>query len=279
MVNYEFRYVVKMTNGKEYEIITNFHGKKDVLKYIDSHDYIDLFDRKIGEMVAVKSEYVMSVLYKDSKKTDSEGNVNWTNREDYLEEENERLQQENERLQEQLEDNDLKLLEDVRHYSIKCKDLKKENKKLKEELRQSDYVKASVFSDREEYKKQIVKLHEELKTMEKLIKEYEERLGMEELVKSVEQWSKDKGLDKGNSFVQLAKFFEESGEVAAALCRDNHEDLKDGIGDVVVTMIILAQQNGMNLEECLEQAYGEIKDRKGKMSKDGSFIKESDIIE
>lgn len=279
MVNYEFRYVVKMTNGKEYEIITNFHGKKDVLKYIDSHDYIDLFDRKIGEMVAVKSEYVMSVLYKDSKKTDSEGNVNWANREDYLEEENERLQQENERLQEQLEDNDLKLLEDVRHYSIKCKDLKKENKKLKEELRQSDYVKASVFSDREEYKKQIVKLHEELKTMEKLIKEYEERLGMEELVKSVEQWSKDKGLDRGNSFVQLAKFFEESGEVAAALCRNDIDELRDGIGDVIVTLVILAQQNGMNLEECLEQAYGEIKDRKGKMSKDGSFIKESDIIE
>ena len=72
MVNYEFRYIVKMTNGKEYEIITNFHGKKDVLKYIDSHDYIDLFDRKIGEMVAVKSKYVMSVLYKDSKKVDIE---------------------------------------------------------------------------------------------------------------------------------------------------------------------------------------------------------------
>ncbi len=174
MVNYEFRYVVKMTNGKEYEIITNFHGEKDVLKYIDSHDYIDLFDRKIEEMVAVKSEYVMSVLYKDSKKVDSEGNVNWAEREDYLKEENERLQQENEQLkkeekvnrtkasllteikilkdkrnywksehlellkeneqlQEQLEDNDLKLLEDVRHYSIKCKDLEKENKKLKEE--------------------------------------------------------------------------------------------------------------------------------------------------
>ena len=72
MVDYEFRYIVKMINGKEYEIITNFYEKKDVLKYIDSHDYIDLFDRKIGEMVAVKSEYVMSVLYKDSKKVDIE---------------------------------------------------------------------------------------------------------------------------------------------------------------------------------------------------------------
>lgn len=102
---------------------------------------------------------------------------------------------------------------------------------------------------------------------------------LNQLVKQVEQWSKNKGLDTGNRFVQYAKASEEFGEVGAALCRDNHEDLKDGIGDVVVTMIILAQQNGMNLEECLEQAYREIKDRKGKMSKDGSFIKESDINE
>lgn len=102
---------------------------------------------------------------------------------------------------------------------------------------------------------------------------------MNELVKQVEQWSKDKGLDKGNSFVQYAKSAEEFGECGAALCRDNHEDLKDGIGDVVVTMIILAQQNGMTLEECLQQAWEEIKNRKGKMSKDGSFIKEADLKE
>lgn len=72
MVNYEFRYIVKMTNGKEYEIITNFYEGKRVLRYIDEHDYIELFDRKIEEMVTVKSKYVMSVLYKDSKKVDIE---------------------------------------------------------------------------------------------------------------------------------------------------------------------------------------------------------------
>ncbi|AVR55464.1 hypothetical protein HOT02_gp019 [Staphylococcus phage phiSA_BS2] len=138
MVNYEFRYVVKMTNGKEYEIITNFHGKKDVLKYIDTHDYIDLFDRKIGEMVAVKSEYVMSVLYKDSQKTDSEGNVNWANREDYLKEVTEELLEENKQLKQTLNEKTYyyewqNTLEDARHFAIKCKDLEKENKQLKEE--------------------------------------------------------------------------------------------------------------------------------------------------
>lgn len=102
---------------------------------------------------------------------------------------------------------------------------------------------------------------------------------LDRLVEQVQQWSIDKGLHKGNSFTQFAKSSEEMGEVAAALCRDNTDALRDGIGDVVVTLVILAQQNNMTLQECLEQAYGEIKDRKGVMSKDGSFIKEADLKE
>ena len=100
---------------------------------------------------------------------------------------------------------------------------------------------------------------------------------MNELIKQVEQWSIDKGLDKGNSFTQYAKSSEEMGEVAAALCRNDIDELRDGIGDVIVTLVILAQQNNMTLYECLEQAYEEIKDRTGVMSKDGSFIKEQEL--
>ena len=100
---------------------------------------------------------------------------------------------------------------------------------------------------------------------------------MNNLIKQVEQWSIDKGLDKGNSFTQYAKSSEEMGEVAAALCRNDIGELRDGIGDVIVTLVILAQQNNMTLYECLEQAYEEIKDRTGVMSKDGSFIKEQDL--
>ncbi|WP_436880719.1 MazG-like family protein [Staphylococcus haemolyticus] len=102
---------------------------------------------------------------------------------------------------------------------------------------------------------------------------------LNQLVKAVEEWSIDKGLHNGNSFTQYAKSSEEMGEIAAALCRDNTDALRDGIGDVIVTLVILAQQNNMTLKECLEQAYGEIKDRKGVMSKDGSFIKEADLKE
>ncbi|PTE79286.1 MazG-like family protein [Staphylococcus gallinarum] len=99
---------------------------------------------------------------------------------------------------------------------------------------------------------------------------------LDQLVKQVEQWSKDKNLDKGNPDRQALKFYEEAGEVGAALSRNKLDDLKDGIGDTVVTLIILAQQHGMTLEECLQYAYDEIKDRRGRTI-NNTFIKESDL--
>lgn len=117
----------------------------------------------------------------------------------------------------------------------------------------------------------------ELRVRESIKIEIIRENSMNNLIKQVEQWSIDKGLDKGNSFTQYAKSSEEMVEVAAALCRNEVDELKDGIGDVVVTLIILAQQNNMTIYECLEQAYGEIKNRTGVMSKDGSFIKSEDL--
>lgn len=99
-----------------------------------------------------------------------------------------------------------------------------------------------------------------------------------ELIFQVEEWSKDKLLDKADSSKQFLKVTEEVGEVASALARGNQEGLKDGIGDVVVTLIILAQQNGLSIEECLQCAYNEIKGRTGKMV-DGVFVKEADLNE
>ena len=99
---------------------------------------------------------------------------------------------------------------------------------------------------------------------------------MNNLIKQVEQWSIDKGLDKGNSDRQAIKFYEEAGEIGAALSRNRMDDLKDGIGDTIVTLIILAQQHGMTIEECLQYAYDEISQRKGRTI-NGTFIKESDL--
>lgn len=99
---------------------------------------------------------------------------------------------------------------------------------------------------------------------------------MDKLIQQVEQWSIDKNLHEADSSKQFTKVVEEVGEVASALARSNEDMLRDGIGDVVVTLIILAQQNGMTLEECLTQAYNEIKDRKGKLI-NGVFLKEEDL--
>lgn len=101
---------------------------------------------------------------------------------------------------------------------------------------------------------------------------------MNELVSLIEKWSKDKNLDRAESSKQMLKTIEEIGEVAAALARSDREELKDGIGDVIVTLIILAQQNGMTLQECLACAYDEIKSRTGKMV-NGVFVKNEDLKE
>ena len=101
---------------------------------------------------------------------------------------------------------------------------------------------------------------------------------MNKLIKQVEQWSFKKGLHQAESSKQYLKVAEETGEIAAALARGKKAELKDAIGDVMVTLIILAQQNSLTLEECLQTAYAEIAERKGKML-NGVFGKESDLEE
>ena len=99
---------------------------------------------------------------------------------------------------------------------------------------------------------------------------------MNNLISQVEQWSIDKDLHKANPDRQALKVWEESGEIAAALSRNDKEALMDGIGDTVVTLIILAQQHDMTLERCLQYAYDELKGRTGKTI-NGTFVKSEDL--
>lgn len=73
---------------------------------------------------------------------------------------------------------------------------------------------------------------------------------------------------------QLLKTVEELGELVGAVARKNRPGIEDGFGDVLVTLIIAADLLGVNLRECLANAYDEIKDRRGTMSPEGVFIKE-----
>ena len=123
----------------------------------------------------------------------------------------------------------------------------------------------------------------------------------EELEIKVLEWANAKDLiENGKPYAQYAKFLEEGNEILVAMNKFNalldttldvdlkdkaaveeyaakdkaiHYELVDGLGDTLVTLIILAAQYGLDLPKCLEYAYNEIKNRTGK-TVGGTFIKD-----
>lgn len=93
------------------------------------------------------------------------------------------------------------------------------------------------------------------------------------LTAQIQQWAIDRNLQTSDKKSQLVKVVEEVGEVAAAIARGDNELLQDAIGDVFVTIVVLSQCSGLDFTECVQLAYNQIKDRKGKLV-DGIFIKE-----
>ena len=64
---------------------------------------------------------------------------------------------------------------------------------------------------------------------------------------------------------------QELGELSDHACKN--QDIRDDLGDMLVVMLNIMKRNNFTLEECLEIAYNDIKDRKGKMV-DGIFVKD-----
>ena len=91
----------------------------------------------------------------------------------------------------------------------------------------------------------------------------------------IRQWAKERGIyDKGNSHTQYVKLMEEAGELAQGLLKKDGYEIKDAIGDMVVVLTNLAALEGMQIENCIDSAYNEIKSRKGKMT-NGTFVKQT----
>ena len=87
-------------------------------------------------------------------------------------------------------------------------------------------------------------------------------------------WAKEKNLlKKENSQAQMLKVLEEVGETAGALLKNKDQEIIDGLGDSFVTLIILCYQLGLEPKDCLQAAWEEIKNRKGK-TVNGTFIRE-----
>lgn len=92
--------------------------------------------------------------------------------------------------------------------------------------------------------------------------------------KLISQWHKDRNLIDGSTDKdQFMKLLQEVGELSDSLCKG--KDFRDDVGDIMVVLINILVRNGVTIDECLEIAYNDIKDRKGKMV-DGVFIKEGD---
>lgn len=98
---------------------------------------------------------------------------------------------------------------------------------------------------------------------------------MEELIKKVEGWSRDRGIiQNSTSQVQLLKAISEIGELADATIKNIHLEKIDAVGDVLVCLINYCAIEKIDLLDCLKSAYNEIKDRKGKLLPNGTFVKE-----
>lgn len=91
----------------------------------------------------------------------------------------------------------------------------------------------------------------------------------------IRSWAKERGItDKGDIKTQYVKLQEETGELAQAILQNNQADIIDAIGDAVVVLTNLATLAGVDIEHCINTAYGEISNRTGSMI-NGTFVKET----
>jgi len=82
----------------------------------------------------------------------------------------------------------------------------------------------------------------------------------------IREWADERGLyENGDTKTQALKLVEEVGETCRAILKEDNDEIIDGIGDCVVVLVNLAELHGVMIEYCIDAAYQEIKNRKGKM--------------
>lgn len=92
------------------------------------------------------------------------------------------------------------------------------------------------------------------------------------LISKFAGWHEDRNLINGSSDqAQLVKLAEELGELAGNIARGR--GFADDIGDMIVILVNIAERNNLSIQDCMEFAWSDIKDRKGRMV-DGVFVKE-----
>jgi NTP pyrophosphatase (non-canonical NTP hydrolase) len=102
----------------------------------------------------------------------------------------------------------------------------------------------------------------------------------------IKLWASDRGIDRNHiTTPQISKTVEEVSELLShgvqfdASMPGSKEAIKarnmmkDDIGDIFVTLVILCQQRGLSMADCVDHAYNSIANRKGK-TVGGVFIKD-----
>jgi NTP pyrophosphatase (non-canonical NTP hydrolase) len=113
------------------------------------------------------------------------------------------------------------------------------------------------------------------------IKQLRKESIVDDLIAKINHWADERNLKQADPKIQWMRITEEVGEIRDVLLKptkftEPQTALKDAIGDTLVTIIVLAHQLDLDVNECLNIAYEEIKNRKGKMI-NGTFVKEEDL--
>jgi NTP pyrophosphatase (non-canonical NTP hydrolase) len=90
------------------------------------------------------------------------------------------------------------------------------------------------------------------------------------------RWGEARGIvQNSNPMAQAMKTREEAEELFDAILINDREAMKDAYGDIWVTLVMGCACADLDPLECFKHAYEQIKDRKGYLSPEGIFIKES----
>lgn len=94
---------------------------------------------------------------------------------------------------------------------------------------------------------------------------------------NIRNWAEHRGIyESGDVKTQFSKLIEEVGELAQAILKEDDVEFSDAIGDCVVVLTNLAALNGHVIEDCIDGAWRQIQNRKGRMQ-NGTFVKDDTI--
>ena len=90
------------------------------------------------------------------------------------------------------------------------------------------------------------------------------------------RWGEDRKIvQHSNPYAQAKKTQEELNELFDAIQANDREAMIDAYGDILVTLVMGCATADLDLVKCFAHAYEQIKDRKGYLSPEGIFVKES----